>query len=132
MTLRSRMVTVEQIPESLNADRERIFLRELQECMDVDRPRVVLDCSQLAQMDKPTIYLLLSCLEEAMKRNGEVRLAGVSPAAKTVLTSIGADRLFQVFASNADAISSFHPRLASAGARKSPPGNLGQVSENAA
>ncbi len=131
MALRSRIVAVEQIPEFLNADQERIFLGELQECMNVNRPRIVLDCSKLGQMDKPTIYLILSCLEEAMKRNGEVRLAGVSPAARTVLASIGADRLFQIFTSNADAISSFHQRVAS-GARNYPQDEAGQVSVNAA
>ncbi len=132
MTLRSRMVTVEQIPEFLNAGRERLFLRELQECMNVNRPRVVLDCSKLGQMDKPPIHLILYCLEEAMKRNGEVRLAGVSPATMAVLASVGADRLFQIFASNAEAISSFHQPIASVGARSYPQDSAARVSESAA
>ena len=127
-----RAVTVEQIPESLNADEERLFLRELRECMNVSRPRVVLDCSKLRQMDEPAIHLILSCLEEAMKRNGEVRLAGVSPAAKADFARVGADRLFQFFSSNADAIDSFHQRVANVGVREYPQGGAGRVSGNAA
>lgn len=132
MALKSRIVTVEQIPELLNADEERIFLREFEECMNVNRPRVVLDCSKIGRMDKPTIHLILSCLEEAMKRNGEVRLAGVSPAARSVLACVGADRLFQIFPSNADAISSFHQHAASVGVGKFSQGSASQDSENAA
>jgi len=54
------------------------------------------------------LNLLLSCLEEAMKRNGDARLVAVSPSAQLMLKTIGADRLFQIFASNADAVNSFH------------------------
>jgi anti-anti-sigma factor len=132
MALESHTVTVEQIPEALNADEERIFLCELRECMNDSRPRVVLDCSKLRQMDEPAIHLLLSCLEEAMKRNGEVRLAGVSPAARTVLAYVGADRLFQFFPSNADAIGSFHQRAGSVGVPKYTRGNGSEISGNAA
>jgi anti-anti-sigma regulatory factor len=131
MTPNSHIVTVEQVPESLNPDQGRIFLRQLQKCMNVNRPRVVLDCSRLGQMDKPTTHLILSCLEEAMKRNGDVRLAGVSAATRAVLESVGADRLFQIFVSNADAMRSFHGQVASVGVCRYPQDSAGQVSENA-
>ena len=72
------------------------------------RPGLVLDCSNLAQLDKPAVHVILSCLEEAMKRNGDARLAAVSPSAQAILKAVGADRLFQIFASNADAVNSFH------------------------
>lgn len=35
----------------------------------------MLNCSKLRQMGDADIYLLLSCLEEALERNGDVRLA---------------------------------------------------------
>ena len=61
-------------------------------------------------MDRRAIYLVLCCLEEAMKRNGDVRLAEVSQAARATLNATGVDRLFRIFALNADAIRSFHHR----------------------
>jgi len=76
--------------------------------MDRDRPRVVLDCSNLLEWNAPAVLLLLRCLEEAMKRNGDVRLAGLSEKAKTVLELAGAHRLFQIFNSPAEAVESFH------------------------
>lgn len=108
MQLRSRTVTVEQLPESFSADKVGAFLAKLRMSMTVNRPCLVLDCSKVSQMNKPVIALILSCLEEAMKRNGDVRLAGVSEEARAGLASVGADRLFHIFASNADAESSFH------------------------
>src|SRR5579871_2507600 len=80
MTLRPRAVAVKQLPETLESRRGRLFFRELESCMnDVDRPCIVLDCSSLRKMDLHAIHLLLCCLEGAMKRNGDVRLAAVAP-----------------------------------------------------
>jgi anti-sigma B factor antagonist len=132
MTLRPRTVTVEQLPESLSVDQAATFLANLQVCLIVDHPYLVLDCSKVRQMNKSVIDLILSCLEEAMKRNGDVRLAGVSPPARAALASVGADRLFPIFASNADAVSSFHQHPASAGVHKHAQENAGEFSNIAA
>jgi|SRR5450631_2739843 anti-anti-sigma regulatory factor len=108
MTIRRIEVTVKQLPETLSVKQGLMFLRELGPCLIVSRPCLVLDCSNLHDLDSPTIHLLLRCLEEAMKRNGDVRLAGVSPEARATLESRGVDRLFRIFELNADAEGSFH------------------------
>lgn len=131
MTIR-RTVTIEQLPEITNEAQERQFLGKIQNRMSDRRPGLVLDCSALNQMDKPVLHLLLSCLEEVMKRNGDVRLAEVSPSARAVLKVIGADRLFQIFASNADAVDSFHQYSAGASAIEYSQDDAGEISENAA
>jgi anti-anti-sigma regulatory factor len=127
-----RLVTIEQLPEITSEDQGRRFLGRIQNRMSDRRPGLVLDCSALNQMDKPVLHLLLSCLEEAMKRNGDARLAAVSPSAQAMLKLIGADRLFQIFASNADAVNSFHQRSASLGLFEYSQDEDGQVAENAA
>jgi anti-sigma B factor antagonist len=127
-----RLVTIEQLPEITSEDQGRRFLGKVQERMSDRRPGLVLDCSGLSQMDKPVLHLLLSCLEEAMKRNGDARLAAVSPSAQGMLKSIGADRLFQIFPSNADAVDSYHQRSANWGAIGLSQDEDGQVSEYAA
>ena len=76
--------------------------------MNRDRPRVVLDCSNLLECDESVVLLLLRCLEEAMKRNGDVKLAAVGPAAARALESTGAKRLFEIFETTAIAAESFH------------------------
>ncbi|MGA7340593.1 MAG: STAS domain-containing protein [Terracidiphilus sp.] len=108
MTCRTRSVIVKQVPETLSASQERSFWLDLDACMNAVRPCLVLDCSRFSQIDKRAVHLLLRCLEEALKRNGDVRLAGATPEVKAMLESIGANRLFRTFDSNADAIRSFH------------------------
>ena len=101
---RTRFVEVMQVPESLD---ELQFSREFESCINVDRPVIVLDCSKLRQMDRNAIRLLLRCLEEAMKRNGDVRLAAVNPDAVVALKSYGLDRIFEFFGTIHDALESF-------------------------
>ena len=58
-------------------------------------------------MDRFAIHMLLCCLEEAMKRNGDVRLAGLHPDAWRVLKIGDIDRLFQSFSTVTEAINSY-------------------------
>lgn len=108
MTTRSRPVTVRQFTAPLNRAQERAYLREMRVWMEADRPRVVLDCSQLRELDRASIRLMLCCLEEAMKRNGDVRLAALPDGASAILEKMGAGRLFSVYATAADAANSFN------------------------
>lgn len=110
MSIKMRTVTVHQIPEQVNPAEERAFLRNLQPHVETERPRLVLDCSRIREMDKATIHLLLSCLEEAMKRNGDVKLAALRPGAEASLRFGGVNRLFEIHATTADAVHSFQRR----------------------
>lgn len=110
MTLRLRTVSVKHLPEQVDTKQLRNLLRELEDCTSADRPCIVLDCSRLCQMDRAAIRALLDCLEEAMKCNGDVRLAAVSPDARMMLELTGVDRLFQIFGTNQEAIDSFNRR----------------------
>jgi anti-anti-sigma regulatory factor len=102
-----RSVVVKKLPESISVHREQVY-NDLESSINVDRPAVVLDCSAVRQFDRAAIHLLLCCLEEAMKRNGDVRLAGLTSQAKGDLRAAEVDSLFQTFESLADAIDSFH------------------------
>lgn len=108
MTIRERTVAVMQLPEIRSARQRQIFLRDMQRCIDAERPLVVLDCSTVSQLDKSWVQLLLCCLEEAMKRNGDLKLAGLHWSAETALQSFGAHRLFDIHDTTASAVSSFH------------------------
>jgi len=110
MTHSTRTVTVRQLPETFDRNTERRFLRELEPAMNAERPAIVLDCSPLYEMNCLAIHLLLSCLEQAMKRNGDVRLAAVSPQAMENLRAMGVDRLFRNFDTNQLATESFRRR----------------------
>jgi len=68
---------------------------------------VVLDCSELDGLGLPEIRLFISCLERVMKRNGDARLAGLSPRAREILSRSGVERLFRIYDSRESAVRSF-------------------------
>jgi anti-anti-sigma factor len=120
MTLPPRVVSIKQLPEKLNVRRGRLFFRELESCINVERPCIVLECSRLREMDRYAVHLLLCCLEGAIKRNGDVRLAALAPIALLNLELTGLDRLFRIFETVDEAVESFQRRtahLASHGAK---------------
>jgi len=108
MTTVIRPVTIKQLPGRLSMRQRRLFFRDLLKCMDGERPRIVLDCGTLLKCDRGVVLLLLRCLEEAIKRNGDVKLAALAPSVKEMLESTRARRLFEVFETTADAVESFH------------------------
>jgi anti-anti-sigma factor len=108
MIFGKRPVAVMQFPELLKKREARNFAREVERCMDVTRPFLVLDCSNVRHLDQAVIHVLLGCLEEAMKRNGDVKLVGLPLTADAILGSTGTNRLFEIFDTRADAVNSFH------------------------
>ncbi len=101
-------VVVMELPEQLRRAEAERFLGELQPLLENDRPSLVLDCSQVQHMDSAGVDMLLHCLEEAMKRDGDLKLAAVSPASAVLLELMRVDRLFEVFETAEQAVRSFH------------------------
>jgi anti-sigma B factor antagonist len=101
-------VIIMELPENLNHAEGRTFLSEMRPLLEIHRPRVVLDCSQVRQIDSAGIETLLHCMEEAMKRDGDLKLASLSPEAAAIMELMRVDRLFEVYGSADDAARSFH------------------------
>ncbi len=101
-------VIVMELPERLDQAEVRAFLDGLNPLLEIDRPRVVLDCSKVQHIDSAGVDSLLHCLEEAMKRDGDLKLAAVTPASAVILELMRVDRLFEVFDTCEEAASSFH------------------------
>ena len=100
-------VVVMELPQKLNLTQAKTFLRELQPLLEADRPRLVLECSQIDDMDSAGVEMLLRCMQEAMKRNGDLKLAAVSPASGAFLELMRVDRLFEIFDTAKEAVQSF-------------------------
>ncbi len=113
-------VIVMELPEHLNHVEGAAFLAEMRPLLEIQRPRIVLDCSQIQHMDSAGIEILLRCMEEAMKRDGDLKLAALSPASAAILELMRVDRLFEVFQSADEAARSFHA-VASVEEPQSPP-----------
>lgn len=121
MAIPMRVVMVKQLPEKLTGKQGRAFLSEIQNCADTDRPRFVLDCSLIRELDRQALHILLCCLEEAMKHNGDVKLAALPPGAQAFLEITGANRVFDTYATTTEAVNSFHQLPASAVSQITPP-----------
>jgi anti-sigma B factor antagonist len=100
-------VIVMELPENLENVVASAFFEELQPLFEADRPRIVLDGSQVRHMDSAGIEMILNCMGEAMKRDGDVKLASLSPASAAILELMRVDRLFEVFDTSEEAIRSF-------------------------
>ena len=103
----SRPVIVKRMPQRLNLRESRAFARDVRPLLDSDRPQVVFDLSQVQQLDAAGVEMLLQCMSEAMKRDGDLKLAALSPQAAIVLEMTRTDRLFEIYNTCSDAVSSF-------------------------
>jgi anti-anti-sigma factor len=101
-------VIVMQLPEQLTHVEVKTFCGELQPLLENDRPRIVLEGSHIRYVDSAGVEMLLHCMEEAMKRDGDVKLAAVSPEAAVILEIMRVDRLFEMFETTDEAVQSFH------------------------
>jgi anti-sigma B factor antagonist len=104
----SRPVTVMQVPERFYEPETSAFRQELKNLLHAERPRIVLDCSGIKHIDSSGVEMLLHCMDEAMKRDGDVKLAAVAPGSAVILELMKVDRLFEVFDSAEEAVRSFH------------------------
>jgi anti-sigma B factor antagonist len=100
-------VIVMELPQQLNRAQVKTFFAELQPLLETDRPRLVLDCSQVRLIDSAGVAMLLQCMQEAMKRDGDLKLASVSAASAAILELMRVDRLFEIFSTAKEAVQSF-------------------------
>ena len=106
--LTSGPVIVMQVPEHLIGEEAHNFMQELGPLLESNRPRIVLDCSQVRSLDSAGIETLLRCLEEALKRDGDLKLAAVSPEAEVMLELLRVARVFESFVTSDEAVRSFN------------------------
>lgn len=118
--LTSGPVIIMQVPEQLNAGEVRNFMQELGPLLESNRPRIVLDCSQVRSIDSAGVEMLLHCLEETLKRDGDLKLAALSPEADIILELMRVARVFETFRTSEEAVRSFNTIPADAVAQDAP------------
>jgi len=73
----SRPVVVKRMPEKVNQREARMFFQDVQPFLMADRPQLVFDLSQVKQLDAAGVEMLLNCVSEVMKRDGDLKLASL-------------------------------------------------------
>jgi anti-sigma B factor antagonist len=103
----SELFTVLKLPERVSGREIRLFAAKLNSELTHDRPRIIVDFSQVKQIDGYALDTILACMVEVTNRDGVIKLAGVSPQAATVLELTRMDRIFDLFPTVAEASSSY-------------------------
>ena len=103
----SRDVIVKRLPEQVTLNGASMLHREVLPFLQGDRPSLVFDFSDVRQIDSAGIEMLLRCVEQAMKSNGDVKLAALTPQVEILLRMTRVDVLFEVFDRPEDAVESF-------------------------
>jgi anti-anti-sigma regulatory factor len=105
-------VVVKRMPKRFGRKEARNFYNDIQPLLNSDQPQIVFDMSETGHIDLAGANVLLQCLCEAMKCDGEVKLAGLTYSAAIVLELTRIGGLFEVYENSASAIrsfSGFHP-----------------------
>jgi anti-sigma B factor antagonist len=100
-------VVVQRLPEQVKLGHVERLMREIAPLFKEDRPRVVFDFSQVCQIDSAGVDMLLRCVEEAEKRDGDLKLAAVPPASAVILELTRVDRIFEICDTVEQAVDSF-------------------------
>jgi anti-sigma B factor antagonist len=98
----------------LNTRHARQFHDEVRPLIRIDRPQIVFDLAAVRQIDAAGIDMLLQCMTEASRRDGDLKLANLSPHAAVILELTRTDRLFEIYETATDAVKSFSSFLPNA------------------
>ena len=118
--LTSGPVVVMQMPEQFTGGEVQTLMLELGPLLESNRPRIVLECSQVRCIDSAGVEMLLRSLEEVLKRDGDLKLASLSPEAEVFLELMRVARVFETFPTSEEAVRSFNAVPADAAPQDAP------------
>jgi anti-anti-sigma factor len=118
--LTSGPVVVMQMPEQFTGGEIQTFMLELGPLLESNRPRIVLECSQVRSVDSAGVEMLLHSLEEVLKRDGDLKLAALSAEAEVFLELMRVARVFETFPTSEEAVRSFNVAPADAAPQDAP------------
>jgi anti-anti-sigma factor len=96
------------------------FYNHAQQLLNCDRPQIIFDMSETESIDSRGVDVLLRCLREAMKCDGDVKLAGLTPPVSIVLELTRIGQLFEVYENATSAAKSFSSFLPNVGFSPAP------------
>ena len=82
-----------EFPEQLNAQHCRILWSTFAANLEVERPYLRLDLSRLKSIDNVGVDILLDCVNETLRRDGDVEITSISREAEVILEITGIDTI---------------------------------------
>jgi anti-anti-sigma factor len=105
--VKTKTMTELKVSKYLDVREARDFALRIKPELRENQPCVVVDMSEVEQIDAAALEMLLRCMLKVARHDGTVRLAGLSPQAATVLEITRMDRIFAMFPEAAEAQASF-------------------------
>ena len=102
-----RPVVIMQMPEQLEARAAETFMQDFEPMLAGERPRFVFDFTGVRRVDRAGAEMILHCLEQAMRREGELKLAALSAEAEVALELMRRPGVLQTFLTCDEAVRSF-------------------------
>lgn len=76
-----------------------------------EKNQVVFDLNKLNFIDSSGVGIFLSILRFLNSRGGELKLAGITQPVRTILELVSMHKIFEIFKTSDDAVSSFKPNM---------------------
>ena len=89
-------VVVKTLPVRLDAADLVVFQRDMEVVLLSDSPHVVLDLSPVKYLGSAGIEFLLECLSRIVRRDGDMKLAAISPESAALLSLPRVERFFEI------------------------------------
>lgn len=88
-----------------------LFLAQTMESlMNEGKHKIVLDVSQLWNLDQMGLHVIMTALHQARKAEGDIRLAKLSPRLKELVSQLELEKQFLIFPNLEEAQKSFRPK----------------------
>jgi anti-sigma B factor antagonist len=128
----SQGVLIQKLPSRLDAAELAVFQKSLSVALETDSPQIVLDLSAVKYLGSPGIEFLLESLSVVVRRDGDMKLAALSPEAAALLALTRVERFFEIFPSVEAAIHSFDTFVAENDRFAEPWNSFGAAPKNSA
>jgi len=100
-------VTILKCDGSLDADNIPVFKKSTYDMLDKGTVKFVLDASKLDFVDSMGLGVLISLLRRVKQKDGDVKIASLTPEVKTIFEITRLYRLFDVSDSAKEAVNKF-------------------------
>lgn len=108
----SQGILVKTLPARLDLSELASFRREMQSALESDSPQIVLDLNAVKYLGSAGIEFLLDSLSLIVRRDGDMKLAALSPEAASLLALTRVERFFEIFHTVEEAVHSFDALIA--------------------
>ena len=101
-------VAITTVPvEELDASNSGEFKRDMAPVLQA-HTKVLLDLSRIRFVDSSGLGAMLSCLRQLSARGGDLKLSCMSKQVRAMFELVRMHRIFDIYATNEEALSSFH------------------------